>query len=386
MLTISLQAKLSSHRNQNLLRKRKVISHVDQNHIVIDGKTAINFCSNDYLGLAQNKAVKKACIQGIEEYGFGSASSPLISGYYAPQQALEEAWAEFLGREKALYFNSGYAANTGIFSALLGRENTVLADKLVHASIIDGLRLSRAKFLRYQHNDLDDLENQLKQEKSVDAIVTESIFSMEGDIAPLDKISDLAEKYNAMLVVDDAHGIGVLGKQCRGIIEYYNLPSGAIDCLVTPLGKACGGIGAIVSGSKEWIESIFQFSRTYHYATALPPAMAMANLQALRVLQNEKWRREKLDELVDYFTAQVKVRGLSLIHEDKTPIKVFSVQDNVSALRMQQELLDKGFYVSCIRPPTVPDLAARLRISLNCFHEENQIDQLLDELMVAYGK
>ena len=386
MLNISLQTKINSHRNQNLLRKRKVIHQVDQNQIIVDGKTATNFCSSDYLGLSQNEEVKKALISGVEEYGFGSRASPLISGYYAPQKELEEKFAEFLGREKALYFNSGYAANTGVFSALLGRENTILADKLVHASIIDGIRLSRAKFLRYQHNDLEDLENQLRKTAAIDAVVTESVFSMGGEITPLDQIINLAKQYKTMVIVDDAHGVGILGSKGRGVSEHYNLPSGAIDCLVTPLGKACGGMGAIVSGSQELMESIFQFSRTYHYATALPPALAKANLQALLILQNEKWRREKLNSLIEYFITGAKLRDLPLIYGDKTPIKSFVVADNLSALRMQEKLLEKGFYISCIRPPTVPNLSTRLRISLNCFHEEKEVNNLLNELERAYER
>jgi 8-amino-7-oxononanoate synthase len=384
-MMISLQTKLSSYRDQNLLRKRKVVSQTDHNHIVIDGQAAISFCSNDYLGLSHSEKVKKAFIEGVEEYGFGGGASALISGYYGIQKELEEKFAQFLGRDRAIYFNSGYCANTGIIPALLGRHDAIAADVLCHASMIDGIRLSRAKYFRYQHNDIESLENLLTQNSDIKAIITESVFSMGGNIAALDKISNLAKQHSAMLILDDAHGVGVLGKTGQGLIEHYGLTSDAVDCLVTPLGKAFGAIGAVVSGSGELIEAILQFSRTYHYTTALPPALAKATLQSLQVLQEENWRREKLKDLIIYFITQAKSRGLSLLYNDITPIKSFLLSDNVSALRIQAELLEKGFYVSCIRPPTVPISGTQIRVSLNCFHETRQIDQLLDALREVYG-
>jgi len=360
-----------------------VLESRDDNKVIINNTECINFCSNDYLGLATNSEVKKAFIDGVNEYGFGSGSSALVSGYFKPQKILEEKFAAFLGRGKAIIFNSGYHANLGVISTLAQRNDIILSDKLCHASLLDGIQLSRAEHHRYQHNDLEHLEEKLKSVGKNCFIITESVFSMEGDIAPMNEIAKLSKQYNAALIVDDAHGFGVLGKKGRGIIEHSQLNEDAISCLVTPLGKAIGSLGAVVSGDNEVIEAILQFARTYRYTTALPPAITVATLKSLEIMEKEEWRIEQLNKLINFFILQSHHRNLPLISDEITPIKSFLIGDNSLTLKIQKILLENGFYVSCIRPPTVPQNTARIRVTLNSNHHEQQIIDLLD-LMAEY--
>jgi 8-amino-7-oxononanoate synthase len=377
MLNPVVSHQLAFRDEHHLLRQRKIISERTQNKILIDGQPCLNFASNDYLGLSIAPEVKSAFIQGAERYGVGSGASALISGYYSAQAALEEKFSAFLNREKSLYFNSGYAANNGLMQALFRRDDTLISDQLVHASLLDGIHLSRAKHRRFEHNDTADLAALMDSLSSVSAVVTESVFSMTGDIAPIESIATLSQRKGALLIVDDAHGFGVLGKNGRGIAE---CTTQTIDCLVTPLGKAGGTMGAIVSGSKDLIEAIFQFARSYHFTTALPPAMAQASLQSLELIEQETWRREKLNHLIAFFIEESTRRNLILLSTDLTPIKAFRVSSNEAALAIQTRLLQKGFYIGAIRPPTVPEGNTCIRISLNCLHEEAEIIDLLDEV------
>ena len=256
MLNVEIQNKIENYSINNLLRKRVVVGSRNDNHILSDGKECINFCSNDYLGLATSESIKAAFIDGVQQYGFGSGSSALVSGYFTPQQQLEEKLAEFLNRDRAIYFNSGYLANLGVISALNGRNSNIVSDKLCHASILDGIQLSKAKHHRFRHNNVTHLEKTL-QSVTGSTIVTEGVFSMEGDISPLDQIAKIANKNGSSLIVDDAHGIGVLGKTGRGTCEHHQLSQEDVTCLVTPLGKAFGAIGGVVSGSNDVIEAIY---------------------------------------------------------------------------------------------------------------------------------
>ncbi len=378
MLSPEIQNKIENYSINNLLRKRVVVGSRNDNYIISDGKECINFCSNDYLGLATSESIKAAFIEGVDRYGFGSGSSALVSGYFTPQQQLEEKFAEFLNRERAIYFNSGYLANLGVISALNGRDNTIISDKLCHASILDGIQLSRADHHRFRHNDIDHLKSILQSVTGHSTIVTEGVFSMEGDISPLDQIAKIAVKNKASLIIDDAHGIGVLGQTGRGTCEYHQLLQKNVTCLITPLGKAFGAIGCIVSGSDDVIEAILQFARTYIYTTSLPPSIAIAAMQSLKILQQESWRRDRLNSIIKYFIEQARQRDLPLVSDDQTPIKSILVGDNLKVIQIQQELFQKGFYVSCIRPPTVPINTARIRITLNCNHQEQEIERLLD--------
>jgi len=375
MLLNALRERETNH----LLRNRFVIEQRENANVMVSGKLAANFCSNDYLNLTQHPDVVNAFIRGANQYGLGSGASSLVSGYFKPLKQLEEAFSEFLNRERSLLFNSGYHANLGVIPALAQKNSVVIADKLCHASLIDGIILSRAKHLRYPHNDIAHAEK-LLQKQTEPLVVTESIFSMQGNIAPIKKLAALAIQNHALLIVDDAHGIGVLGKEGKGICEHLQLTQKDVPCLIIPLGKSFGSFGAVVSGSESLIEYVLQFSRTYCYTTALPPAISYATLETLKVLRDETWRREKLSYLSDKFTTAAKERKLPLISMDNTPIKSIVVGSNKMTLAIQDKLLEKGFFVSCIRPPTVPMNTTRIRISLNCMHTEEQIIELLDHL------
>lgn len=379
MLNFEVQRKIENYSINSLLRKREVVDLREDNRIIFDKVECINFCSNDYLGLATSETVKKAFIEGVQQYGFGSGSSALISGYFTPQKQLEEKFAEFLNRDRAIYFNSGYLANLGVISALNGRNNIIISDKLCHASILDGISLSKAKHYRYHHNNVTHLEKML-QSLNGGTIITEGVFSMEGDISPIDKISKIADQNKSSLIVDDAHGVGVLGQNGGGICEYYQLSQKDVACLVTPLGKAFGAIGGVVSGTKELIEAILQLARTYIYTTALPPAIAVAAMQSLKIVQQESWRRDRLNNLIKYFIEQASQRELQLVSNNHTPIKSILIGSNLKVQQIQQKLLQKGFYISCIRPPTVPVGTARIRITINCNHHEQEIERLLDHI------
>lgn len=386
MLALRIKNKLDLHASRSLQRKRYAITKKTGNAIIVDGQLLINFCSNDYLHLTNHAKIKNSFIKGITKYGVGSGSSAQISGYSKAHQALEEKFAEFLNRDKAILFNSGYHANLGVITAFANRETAIIADKLCHASLIDGIILSRAKHYRYIHNDIVHAEKLLKANAKKDLLlISESIFSMEGDIAPINELTQIASQSNAMLVVDDAHGFGILGRNGKGIIEHFNLSQTDLPCLITPFGKALGSFGAIVSGSENLVEVLLQFSRTYRYSTALPPAICDATITALDVIKNETWRREKLSALISFFMKAANERELKLTSQAATPIKSILVGSNENAINMQKKLADNGFYVSCIRPPTVPDKSARIRISLNCEHTEAEILQLLDCIEKNYA-
>ena len=368
--------KIGKYHANNLIRKRVAVDYRHSHHLSINNHLVINFSSNDYLGLATHPDVKKSFIQGAGQYGFGSGSSAMIAGYFKPQSILEEKFAEWMQCEKTILFNSGYHANVGIIQALASRHSNVLSDKHCHASIIDGIQLSRCHHFRYRHCDVKHASEIINELSHADLVITESVFSMEGTIAPVDQLARMSNQHQALLMVDDAHGIGVIGKTGRGIVEHSGTKK--IDCLVTPLGKAFGGMGAFVSGKKELMEIVLQFARTYTYTTALPPAIISAILTSLEVIQKENWRRERLQAIITYFIKQAAQRNISLNSIDLTPIKTILIGDNHKVLQIHQKLFDHGFLVACIRPPTVPKGTARIRISLNYSHTEEEIDRLLD--------
>lgn len=370
---MKLNEKIEQYRTQNLFRDQRVFDN-----------SLINFTSNDYLHLAQDQIVKKAFIQGVDIYGLGSGSSAMVVGYTKAHQQLEQKFAEFLNCDSAVLFNSGYHANLGVITALISKDTFIIADKLCHASIIDGMKLSGAKYKRYTHQNLTQAETLLSEPNTDKILVTESIFSMEGNITPVDKIAKLSAKYKSALIIDDAHAIGILGNKGRGITEYYNLTQDEITCLVVPLGKAFASIGAIVAGKKQVIEAIRQFARTYIYTTAIPPAIPCATLEVLKKIEQETWRREKLNELVQHFIQVAGELHLNLSSKDPTPIKSIIIGNNLKALEIQDYLKSMGFFVSCIRPPTVPINSARIRISINCCHNQAQISQLLRLIAEKY--
>lgn len=346
-----LKQKLEYYQKNYLARKIKI---VDNN--------LINFSSNDYLGLARSDRVKQAFIEGVNLYGFGSTSSPLISGYYHSTQKLEQEFAQLVKTEDTIFFNSGYHANLGIIQAL---GLPVIMDKLCHASIIDGARLSGKKFYRYRHNDLIHAETYLKYNPA-SLLISERVFSMEGDIADVNKLYQLAYKYKTKLLIDDAHGFGILLNNIKA------------DLIVIPLGKALGGMGAIVAGNKIIIEYLRQFTRSYAYSTALPPAIAYANLAALKLMQQETWRLEKLQHIIHLFNQLANKAELNLVSQELTPIRSILISDNRKAKELEDKLYKKGFFVKAIVKPTVTK--ALIRISLSSDHSESNITDLIEAI------
>jgi 8-amino-7-oxononanoate synthase len=367
-----INRQLDDFESKGLTRYRYPIDHYQNDFI--------NFSGNDYLALTKHPAIKQAFIASANKYGLGSGASPQLSGYTTAHQRLEEAFAEHLNRQRAILFNSGYHANLGVITTLATRKSTIIADKYCHASIIDAIVLSRANHLRYAHNDIDQAIN-LLQKNPDSLVVTESVFSIQGTITPINKLAPAAMAQNSFLIVDDAHGIGVLGAKGRGICEHFNLSQTTIPCLITPLGKAFASMGAIVSGSNELIEALLQFAKPYRYSTAIPAAICDATFTAMQIMRMESWRIEQLNARIQFFIKEALARELSLTSLDLTPIKSIIVKSNNAALSLQSHLKDAGFLVSCIRPPTVPAHQAMMRISLNCEHTETQIISLLDEIM-----
>lgn len=371
---------LSIHQNSTW-RRRQIIQSRDNGHITLNKKTFCNFTSNDYLNLGQHPEVKRAFAKAANNYGLGSGASALVSGYHQSHQALEEAFADFLGRDRALLFNSGFHANLAVFQALANRHTAIFSDKYCHASLLDGIQLSRAKHIRFAHNDIQKAQNCLEQypiNKKI--LVTESIFSMEGNLTDLSNFVNLCQKNHTFFCVDDAHGLGILGAQGQGACEHFNLSQQAVPCLIQPLGKALGSMGAIVSGSHELIEMLVQQARSYRYSTALPPAVASASLVALNILKNESWRRITLSNHIIFFNQLAKKYQLPLVSWDPTPIRSILVGDNIRTLQLQKYLQERGHLVSCIRPSTVPENTARLRISLCSEHRPENISRLMEDL------
>lgn len=366
-------------RQKNLYRSRRVIQSSQGVNVHIDGKTLINFCSNDYLGLAQHPAVTKAFKDAVDDYGVGSGSAHLICGHTAIHHALEEELAAFTGRDRALLFSTGYMANLGVITALLGRSDAVFEDRLNHASLLDGGLSSGAKFKRYTHANVDDLEKYLHNASGNKLVVTDGVFSMDGDFAPLTELSCLAKREQAWLMVDDAHGLGVIGEQGGGLLEYYGLSQDDVSILMGTLGKGFGTFGAFVAGSELLIETLIQKARTYVYTTALPTAVAAATRASLQLVIKDDWRRSKLKDLSERFKRGAGQLGLSLM-PSLSAIQPIIVGDSHTAVALSNALFDAGFLVSAIRPPTVPQGGARLRLTFSALHEEHHVDRLLDAL------
>lgn len=383
MMSPLLNNRLDTQRERGLTRRRYQVLARDSRSIVVDGKSLLNFCNNDYLGLATHPLVKRAFVKGVSEFGFGSSASAIVAGSYKPHRVLEDRFAEFLNREQALLFNSGYHANLGVITTLTNRHDTILSDKLCHASMLDAIQLSRASHLRFKHNDISHCEKRLNNHAY---LVTESVFSIGGDIAPVDELARLAKQYQSTLIVDDAHGIGVLGKNGGGITEHFQLNQASLPCLITPLGKALGGAGAIVSGSQSMISTLTQFARTFYYSTALPPAIASGMIASLALLQKENWRITRLQSLIQHFIRQAKLYALPLLSDQATPIKSILVGDSHIATHLKEYLFARGFFVSCIRQPTVQAGQAVIRIALNAEQSEEDINLLLDHIKSFYEK
>ena len=379
-LIAALSAELLAADAAGLKRRRRKLDAPCGPLAVVDGRSLISFCSNDYLGLANDPALIEAACAGARAWGVGSGASHLVSGHLAPHEALEQALAAFTGFPRALLFSTGYMANLGILPALVGRGDTVFSDRLNHASLIDAVQLSRADSQRYPHGDLTTLERQLAASKARrKLILTDAVFSMDGDLAPLPALLELAERFDAWLVIDDAHGFGVLGAQGRGSLAHFQLPAAQRVIYMGTLGKAAGASGAFVAAHEAVIEWLLQRARTYIFTTGSSPMIASALLASLDLIENGDARRTRLWQL----TAQLR-DGLAntrwQLLPSPTAIQPVMIGDNFETLRVANALFERGLWVPAIRPPTVAKGSARLRVSLSAAHTTDQVEQLIDAL------
>jgi 8-amino-7-oxononanoate synthase len=380
----ALKAALSEIDRQHLRRRQRTVESfpVDENRaeVVVEGQRLVDFCSNDYLGLARHPQVIAAMCEAAARTGVGSGAAHLVTGHGHEHAALEEEIAAFTGRERALLFSTGYMANLAAICALADRGEVVLLDRLDHASLIDGALLSGARFSRYAHGDGAAAERALIEHKDeVTVLATDGVFSMDGDIARLPSLARACARKKTWLIVDDAHGIGVLGTRGRGTLEHYEMDADDVPVLVGTLGKAIGTFGAFIAGSRELIELLIQKARTYIYTTALPQPIAAATRAALRLIDEESWRRERVLALTARFRGAARQLDLPLGSSD-TPIQPVILGTPEAALGAQKALWEAGFWVVAIRPPTVPAGSARLRITLSAAHTEAQVDALVETL------
>lgn len=382
-MAFDLAARLAKRRAADLYRQRPLLESPQGPEVVVDGRPLLAFCSNDYLGLANHPDVIAAWQAGAERWGIGGGASHLVVGHSTPHHQVEEALAELTGRPRALLFSTGYMANLGAITALVGQGDTVLQDRLNHASLLDGGLLSGARFNRYLHNDPVSLASRLDKAVGNTLVVTDGVFSMDGDLADLPALAKVARARGAWLMVDDAHGLGTLGAQGGGIVEHFGLGIDDVPVLIGTLGKACGTAGAFVAGSEELIEALVQFARPYIYTTSQPPALACATLKSLELLRRETWRREHLAALIRQFRQGAQQIGLELM-DSPTPIQPIVIGDSAQALRLSQMLRERGLLVTAIRPPTVPAGSARLRVTLSAAHSEAQVQLLLNALAECY--
>lgn len=378
-----LPDELTQRRVEHLYRSRLVVESPQGPEITLAGKRYLNFCSNDYLGLANHPDVISALQRAAQEYGVGSGASHLVNGHSRYHHELEEALAQFTGRPRALLFSTGYMANLGAVNALLGRADALFEDRLNHASLLDAGLLSGAKFQRYRHHDISDLNRRLERsEGGRKLIISDGVFSMDGDMAPLPELIKTAKAHSAWLMVDDAHGFGCVGPKGRGIVEHFGVVQDDVQILVGTLGKGFGTAGAFVAGSEVLIETLIQQARTYIYTTALPPAVAAATLASLKLVETETWRREHLADLIRQFRKGAAQLGLELM-ESESAIQPVLAGSSTAALRISERLKEQGVLVTAIRPPTVPAGTARLRVTLSAAHSNGQVEQLLTALEQA---
>jgi 8-amino-7-oxononanoate synthase len=377
------QKEIDTLKERHLYRTRLTLDGPQSGRNRVEGSELLSFCSNDYLGLANDPRVVQALKRGAEEFGVGAGASHLVNGHRTAHAALEEELADFVGAKRALTFSTGYMANLAVAQVFAGRRNLVLEDKLNHASLIDAGLLTRARLRRYPHGDADRARRMLSESKQRGALIlSDAVFSMDGDIAPVDALIAAANEHEALATFDDAHGFGVHGRQGRGTLDRLGArPTGRILMMGT-LGKAMGTFGAFVAGDEVLIDTLIQGARPYIYTTAAPPALAEATREALRVARREEWRRDRLRALIGRFRNGAEQLGLRLLDSD-TPIQPVLVGDPQAALAMSAALRNAGILVVAIRPPTVPSGTARLRVTMSAAHTESDVDQLLDALQAA---
>jgi 8-amino-7-oxononanoate synthase len=373
----NLARQLQQRRHQHLYRSRLIVDGPQGVTVQVDGRDYLSFCSNDYLGLANHPDVVAAFHKGLDEFGCGSGAAHLITGHSRAHHALEEELADFVQRPRALLFSTGYSANLGVMSALLGRGDRVFQDRLNHASLLDAARLSGARLIRYPHNAPAELDSRLVAAPACETLVaSDGVFSMDGDIALLAQLSAVATRHDAWLLVDDAHGLGVLGPQGRGSVAQAGLGVSEVPILMGTLGKAFGTFGAFVAGNEDLIETLIQQARTYIYTTAPPPAVRV---------REDDWRREHLQLLVKRFRSGARQLGLPLC-DSETAIQPLMVEAADRALNLSERLREQGILISAIRPPTVAEGSSRLRITFSAAHSEAQVDRLLAVLEAVSSK
>ncbi len=363
-------------------RRMRLVEGPQGREIVLEGRKVLNFCSNDYLGLAADVRLRQAAVAGMKTQGFGAGASRLVCGNMAAHHQLEEKLARFKGTESAISFSSGYMANVGILSSLFGRDDVIFSDRLNHASIVDGILLSQAKLRRFAHRDLTALEEMLKSApaRGKKLIVTDSVFSMDGDLAPLSEIVALAKKYDCWTMVDEAHGLGVFGREGKGAVEHFGL-EGKIDIQMGTFSKAVGSFGAYACGSKDLVDFFINEARSLIYTTGLPPSVAAASLKGIEIIESEPERRKQLWDNTRYVLSALQEMGFDTLVTE-SPIIPIVVKDADLAVRFSRELLEKGIFVSAIRPPTVPQGTSRLRLTVTAAHTRRDIDGLLQQLEI----
>ncbi|MEL7498842.1 MAG: 8-amino-7-oxononanoate synthase [Planctomycetota bacterium] len=389
---------LHNERQQNRLWRNRIVSESGQGPLIwIDGREFLNFCSNDYLGLASRPELAQAAKRAGEQFGVGSGAAHLICGHHALHHQLEERLADWLGAEKALLFSTGYMANLAVAQAFLKSSDLLFQDRLNHASLIDAGRTAPARMVRYQHADANALRSKIERHLSrldTDAatvhpglmIATDSVFSMDGDVAPLNELHALARQHQSLLWVDEAHGLGVLGDQGRGALAAHQIAPTENVFLMGTLGKAFGSFGAFVAGDQIWIDHLIQFARTYIYTTALPPMVAATSLAALQLIQHEPQLQSQLKQNIESFRQLLQSKSdrlFSCLKPSLTPIQPLVIGSPEATLAASQHLREQGILVSAIRPPTVPNGESRLRITISATHTTEQIQQLVDALLTS---
>jgi 8-amino-7-oxononanoate synthase len=374
-----LQTELEERAALGLLRSRRTLATPQSPHIVVDGKPYLAFSSNDYLGLANHPQLIEAIQHGVQRWGVGSGAAHLVNGHFDPHQQLELQLTDFIGKPKSLLFSTGYMANLGVVQALVGKGDTVFADKLNHASLNDAMLLSRAETKRYRHGDMAQLAQLLAQTtKGRKLVITDAVFSMDGDIAPLPELLALCEQHDAWLYVDDAHGFGVLGEQGRGALSHFGIQSPRIIYMAT-LGKAAGVSGAFVAAEQVVIDTLINHAHSYVYTTASPPALSLAISKSLQLIAQGDALRKQLRSLITQLRHGLADLPWQLMPSD-TAIQPLLIGDSKQALALSEGLRERGIWVAAIRPPTVPPNTARLRITLSAAHSAAEVDKLIGAL------